>query len=187
MDGRSTCLAGIALLSLLAVYFFALHGPASERPARPASLLIPLSPVGTVRQEPAEIRWRAVAGAGRYDVEIAGKGRETVWKGSAAESSIPFPAEAIARLLPGEWCYSPVRSRRGRGGEKRPASRAVAAANPADSARSSGAPTSARARAIRSGARTKRRKSSRSEPVDQPRSKRRIASGSYTHGSHLTR
>jgi hypothetical protein len=62
----------------------------------------PLSPVGDLASPPAELQWKPVPGAVRYDLSLLEIDRRAVWRGSSKETRIALPPNVVAQFTPGK-------------------------------------------------------------------------------------
>jgi hypothetical protein len=69
-----------------------------------------VAPVGEIRETPVNFRWRAVPAAVRYEVRLLEIDRSEIWRGEAGSTSLPVPAAASARMLPGKTLLWEVRA-----------------------------------------------------------------------------
>ena len=83
----------LGLIGLAAFWFFVLRDPAPEKSGRVVPYVKPEFPVGILRGEPDEIRWRPVDEAAEYEVEIKDGSDRVLWKTKSAAAAVPFPDE----------------------------------------------------------------------------------------------
>jgi hypothetical protein len=65
-----------------------------------SSAITILSPIGDLREKPAEIRWEAVSNATRYRVRIMEVDRTELWSADAASPRIDLPPGVGAIIVP---------------------------------------------------------------------------------------
>ena len=102
MNRRWAALGGLAVLTVGAVYFFAIRSPGSDPPHPGDRFVRPLYPVGPVEDPPPEIRWRPVPDARGYEVEILDQALHPLWKGESGDTVLPFPEPMKLQLLEGK-------------------------------------------------------------------------------------
>jgi len=61
-----------------------------------------LAPLGTVSSAPKELRWEAVSGASRYQVNLMEVDHENVWQSGVSVPQATVSSDALAKMLPGK-------------------------------------------------------------------------------------
>jgi hypothetical protein len=99
-------LAAAAVL-LVGIGFFArqrepeLRTPVGGSAAYRSLRLELVAPKGDLEVAPASLRWQAVSGATRYDVEVIAVDKAPLWRGASATAQVALPESLAAQLLPG--------------------------------------------------------------------------------------
>ena len=109
--------AAAVVLAIGAGFWLETREPALS-PADPAGIyrtarLEAIAPAGDLAQAPAELRWKPVASATGYAVEILEVDRTLVWKAETDHDHIVLPAAVVARFAPGKTLLWDVQARRG--------------------------------------------------------------------------
>ena len=65
-----------------------------------SSAIAILSPIGDVREKPAEIRWQAAQNAARYQVKIMEVDRAELWRAETATARIDLPPSVESLIVP---------------------------------------------------------------------------------------
>jgi hypothetical protein len=65
-----------------------------------SSMIEILSPIGDLREKPAELRWEAVANAARYQVRMMEVDRTELWSAGATSPRIDLPLSAETFIIP---------------------------------------------------------------------------------------
>ncbi len=100
--------AAVTMAGILLVVAVGVPGERSSPATRPSAgsevlrsnLLSILSPIGDLHDVPNEIRWQAVPGAARYDVQLLEVDRTELWRARTAEAHIVLPPPVRARIVP---------------------------------------------------------------------------------------
>lgn len=98
--------AAAVVLAIGAGFWMETREP-SLSPADPAGIyrtvrLDAIAPTGDLAAAPPELRWKGVAGATGYAVELLEVDRTLVWKSETDQDHIALPAAVVARCLPGK-------------------------------------------------------------------------------------
>jgi hypothetical protein len=72
-----------------------------------------IAPLGSLPKIPQELKWRRVARATSYSVQMLEIDRTLLWSAETAGESIPLPADVMARCAPGKSILWEVKARRG--------------------------------------------------------------------------
>lgn len=72
-----------------------------------------IAPVGDLAAPPRELRWKPVAGATGYAVELREVDRTLLWRAETSASFIALPADVVAQCAPGKSLLWDVAARRG--------------------------------------------------------------------------
>ncbi len=74
----------------------------AERETYRSASVRAIAPTGDLTQAPIELRWEPVAGATRYDLQVAEVDRTILWRVSSREPRVALPAAVIAQFVPGK-------------------------------------------------------------------------------------
>jgi hypothetical protein len=112
---RTVALAASVLAAVAVGYFVADRGepqiaPAPGVPVYRSSAVQLIGPAGDLTAPPTELRWVAVAGATRYDVELREVDGSVVWRASTAGAHIALPAAVAVLFAPGRTLLWQVRA-----------------------------------------------------------------------------
>ncbi|MBV9496783.1 MAG: hypothetical protein JOZ54_21245 [Acidobacteria bacterium] len=72
-----------------------------------------IAPVGDLAEAPRELRWKPVAGATGYAVELREVDRTLLWRSETSASVLALPADVVAQCAPGKSLLWDVAARRG--------------------------------------------------------------------------
>ena len=104
-------LLAITLAGAVAIWVFALRPDSGADDMQPGRMfLVPVYPIGPVAEPPKEFRWRPLAPARKYVVEVFDQSMQSIWSGETAENSLACPPEVRERMVGGEPLFFQVRA-----------------------------------------------------------------------------
>ncbi len=102
----------ITAVAAVCVYWFGIRAPEpATGDARPdAAIVIPVYPIGPLKELPVEFRWRGPSNTRKYRVAVYDQGMNEIWAMETRDQSLAFPGELVATLRDGETLFFRVRA-----------------------------------------------------------------------------